>query len=124
MNDEDDLPQVSDPVLVGARAAARRLIPALGQRIEVDVEAALHARDLASLPQQYFDPISLGGLIVSVATLAWTVYTDLRSKTPQPSAETVARTVRVQVRNTGATASEQTDRVIEVVVDEVLHAAL
>lgn len=110
----------ADPVFAAARAAARRLAPALGERIEVEVEAALHAQEQ---PQQYCDPISLGGLLVSVATLAWTVYADLRSKAPQPSAEIVARTVRVQLRDEGAIAPEQRDRVIEVVVDEVLRTA-
>jgi hypothetical protein len=123
MSGEDNLAPVSDPVLVGARAAARRLVPALGPGIEADVEAALHVRVLAPQPQQYFDPISLGGLVVSVATLAWSVYTDLRSKTPQQSAETIARAVRVQLRDTGALVPEQRDRIIEVVIDEVIHAA-
>jgi len=123
MTGDDHPTPLSGPVPAGARAAARRLAAELDPGIEVDVEAALHTRGLAPQPRQYFDPISLGTLIVSVATLAWTVYTDLRSRTPQPSAKTVARTVRVQLRDTDAMAPEQRDRVIEVVVDEVLCAA-
>ncbi len=84
MSGEAHSTPLSDPVPAGARAAARRLAAELGLRIEVNVAAALHTRGRAPQPAQYFDPISLGGLIVSVATLAWTVYTDLRSRTPQP----------------------------------------
>jgi hypothetical protein len=123
MSSDSHSKPVSDPVPAGARAAARRLAAELGPSTEVDVEAALHTGGRTPQPAQYFDPISLGGLIVSIATLAWTVYTDLRSRTPQPSAETVARTVRVQLRGADAMAPEQRDRIVEVVVDEVLHAA-
>ncbi len=123
MSGEAHSTPLSDPVPAGARAAARRLAAELGLRIEVNVAAALHTRGRAPQPAQYFDPISLGGLIVSVATLAWTVYTDLRSRTPQPSAETVTRAVRVQLRGADAMAPEQRDHIIEVVVDETLHAA-
>jgi hypothetical protein len=124
MSGDDHSTPLNDPVPTGARAAARRLAAEIDPGLEVDVEAALHTRGLAPQPRQYFDPISLGTLIVSVATLAWTVYTDLRTRTPQPSAETVARTIRVQLRDADAMAPEQQARVVEVVVDEVLHAAL
>jgi hypothetical protein len=122
MTTEDDATVVGDPVPAGARGAARRLAAELDPGIEIDVEAALHARGRAPQPAQYFDPISLGTMIVSIATLAWNVYTDLRRRTPQPSAETVTRTVRVQLRDADAIAPEQRDRIIEVVVDEVLRA--
>jgi hypothetical protein len=45
------------------------------------VEDALRAPGREQRPEQYFDPITLGGLIVSIATLAWNAYTDLKKKT-------------------------------------------
>jgi hypothetical protein len=88
-----------------------------------DVEAALHARGSTRHPQQYLDPISLASLIVSVATLAWTVYTDLKNKTPNPSPTVVARTIRVRLSNDSELDPAQRDRIIEVVVDETFQAA-
>ncbi len=90
-----------------------------------DVEAALQTRDEAQRPEQYLDPVSLGGLIVSVASLAWTVYKDLRSKTAKPSPDVVERTVRVELRSTEAEAlaPAERDRIIKVVVSETVGAA-
>lgn len=34
-----------------------------------------------------FDPVSLASLIVAVATLAWTIYNDQRTRTPDPAAQ-------------------------------------
>jgi hypothetical protein len=62
-----------DPVEHTVRAAAHRLVAEHGPGLVTDVEAALHARGSAQRPEQYLDPVSLGSLIVSVATLAWTV---------------------------------------------------
>ena len=57
----------------------------------------------------------------AVASLAWTIYRDLRGKSEPPQREVVERRVRVEVRELDAgTAPEQRDRIIEVVVDELL----
>jgi hypothetical protein len=123
MSGEQQPMRASDPVSESARAAARRLAAELEPRIALDVEGALQRRELARRPEQYFDPISLAGLIVSVAALAWNVYTDLRKRTAQPSPEVLARTVRVQLRSPDATDPEQRDRIIEVVVGETIRVA-
>lgn len=60
-----------DPVADASRAAAQHLAGELGPGLAVGVEAALHRRQQAHGPEQYPDPVALGGLIVSVATLAW-----------------------------------------------------
>ena len=44
--------------------------------------------------QPYMDPVALASLIVGVASLAWTVYTDLRKRTVKPTAE-INMTVQV-----------------------------
>src|SRR6202035_2704826 len=65
---------IDDPAAAAARSAAAILAPDLGQHLSVEVEAALAARAGAQRPERFFDPVSLGALIVSIATLAWTIY--------------------------------------------------
>jgi hypothetical protein len=86
----------------------------------MQVEAALAARGAEDRPQQYFDPISLGALLVSLASLAWTVYRDLRKQTDKPASEAVATRVRIKLREDDQELPD--GRVIEVVVDETLRA--
>jgi hypothetical protein len=76
---------------------------------------------MALRPDQYADPVSLGSLIVAVASLAWTVYSDLRKKTPKPSAEAVARQVRVDLKNYETSGHAETNRITEIVVSEVIY---
>ena len=87
---------MDDAVSGIARAAAARLSANLGGQVVVGVEEALQAQEGGAPPERYFDPISLGSLIVSVASLAWTVLTDLRRKHAKPLPDVVARRVRVQ----------------------------
>jgi hypothetical protein len=75
---------VNDPIGTAARAAAQRLEEENSLGLAAEVEAALAARDPALPPPQYLDPVSLASLIVSIAGLAWTVYTDLRKRTSHP----------------------------------------
>jgi hypothetical protein len=106
-----------------ARVAANRLAPEHGVDLAVEVERALHAKDSSQRPDQYFDPISLGSLIVSIASLAWTVYTDLRTKTPQPDPGVIARTIRVRLQDSGVLDSAQHEHIIDIVVDETVQDA-
>jgi hypothetical protein len=85
----------------------------------VEVEAALAAG--ADGPRgQYVDPISLGALIVSIATLAWQVYTDLKDRNGEPSKEVVARRVRIQLRDSEDTPTPDDQKVIDIIVDETI----
>jgi hypothetical protein len=53
---------MEDPASENARAADARLVPEFGQRIVIDVEAALRDNEGVQQPDQYFvDPISLEG---------------------------------------------------------------
>ena len=106
------------PVARGARAAAQRLAPG-SDSLAADVEATLHAQN-ARRPDQYVDPISLGALIVAAASLAWTVYTDLRAKTTRPALQVVARRVRTELADQGPTGPTERDRIIEIVVAETI----
>ena len=68
-------------------------------------------------------PISIAGLIVSVAALAGTIYNDLRTKTPEPSPAIISRTIRVQLSDVGGLDSAQRDRIIGIVIDETVQTA-
>jgi hypothetical protein len=115
---------MSDPVGEASRAAAEHLATEFGPGLVVDVEEALNTRKGSTSPDRFFDPISLGGLIVSVATLAWTVYRDLVKTTPNPTQEVVTRRVRVNLEAHERVTPTQRDRIIDVVVTEILTAGL
>jgi putative transposase len=87
--------------------------------IAKDIKPA--TRESPSAPPQYADPIALASLIVAIASLAWTVYTDLRKRTAQPKAEVVARTVRVIQHDQGQ--ADAPDHIVEVVVTETIRPA-
>ncbi|KOX21727.1 hypothetical protein ADK67_25520 [Saccharothrix sp. NRRL B-16348] len=107
-------PVTRDPIGRTARAAARRLAPDHGPELEAQVEAALYARSA----NQYLDPIALGSLIVSVATLAWTVYNDVRDKSPKPSREAITERVRAGL-STDDPSPADLDKIIDAVVEEI-----
>ena len=112
---------MSDPIAVAARAAAQQLETEAGPGLVTEVEAVLATREFPAAPPQYVDPVALASLIIAIASLAWTVYTDLKKHTATPSAEVVARTIRVTRRDQGQAAAA--DHIIEVVVTETLRAA-
>ncbi len=112
-----------DPVAATARAAAGQLAAQYGPGLAAEVEAALHARGTGHRPEQYFDPVSLGSLIVSIADLAWTIVAGLKTKTPNPAADVLARAVRVELRTRDDTAIASQDKVTDVVVTEIIQAA-
>lgn len=114
---------MTDPISAAARATAEHLAAEYGRGLAVDVEAALHARGTAQRPGQYLDPVSLGSLIVAIATLAWTIYCDQRKKTPEPPPGAVARQVRVELRQHSIASQQDTGRITEIVVTKVIQAA-
>ncbi len=125
---------MTDHVAEAARSAAVILAPDLGGNLPVEVEAALAARAGDQRPERFFDPISLGTLIVSVATLAWTVYNDQRNRTREqraelypaakdPEADSVTRQVRIRLRESDEILPPATDRIAEVVVTEIIRLA-
>ena len=61
-----------------ARRAADRLAEGVGKALRDDVERELARDPLEEQSKRIFDPISLGALIVSLASIGWTVYRDLK----------------------------------------------
>jgi hypothetical protein len=113
---------MTDPISAAARATAERLAVEYGPGLSADVEAALPAQRTAQRPDRYIDPVSVGSLIVAIATLAWTVYSDLRKQTPQPSPEVIARQVRAEVAEYDGPGTDESDRITSIVVTEIIKA--
>ena len=116
---------MTDSVANAARSAAVILAPDLGQHLPVAVEAALAARGGDQRPDRYLDLASLGSLIVSVATLAWTVYNDQRNRSHerQPEADSIARQVRITLREQDTALPPGTEHITEVVATEIIRHA-
>ena len=72
--------------------------------------------------EQYFDPISLGGLIVSVATLAWTMHNDLRKPTAKSQADAMASRIHAELGSWSNYNPASLSQVIDVVITEVTEA--
>jgi hypothetical protein len=125
---------VIDPTAQAARAAAAILAPDLGLNLPVEVEAALAARGGDQRLDRYVDVVSLGTLIVSVATLAWTIYNDQRNRmkeqqtepnhaAQEPDGESIARQVRITLREQDTALPPGTERITEVVATEIIRQA-
>jgi hypothetical protein len=116
---------MTDPVAEAARAAAAALASQAGPGLLTEVEAALAARGTQQRPGRYLDPVSLAGLIVAIATLAWTVYNDQRSRTPGPPPEIIARQVRITLREQDTALPDGTEHITEIIATEITrHAGL
>ena len=110
---------MTDPITIAARAAAQCLVADYGPRLPDEVEAALSTRGTARRPDQFIDPVSVGSLIVAIATLAWTVYSDLNKKTP----ETVIKQIRCELREYDGPGTGDADHITTIVVGEIVRAA-
>jgi hypothetical protein len=115
---------MTDTAADAARTAAAILAPDLGPHLPAEVEAALAARDTQQRPGQYLDPISLASLIVSIAGLAWTIYNDRRSRTLEPPPpDSIARQVRITLRDQDLSLPPETDRITEIIATEITRRA-
>lgn len=116
---------MTDPAADAARSAAAILAPGHGQNLPVEVEAALAARGGDQRPERYFDPVSIGTLIVSIATLAWTVYNDQRNRGhgQEPEADSFTREVRITLRDQDTALPPGTELITEVVATEIIRHA-
>jgi hypothetical protein len=60
---------------------------------------------------------------VSIATLAWTIYNDQRRRTPDPQPDTVARQVRITLRDQDISLPAGTEQIIEIIATEITSHA-
>jgi hypothetical protein len=120
---------VTDPAAQAARSAAAILAPDLGPALPAEVEAALAARHAQQRPDRYSDPVSLASLIVSIATLAWTIYNDQRTRhgqpdhDPAPQPDVIARQVRITLRDQDIQLPSGTERITEIIATEITRHA-
>jgi hypothetical protein len=118
---------MTDPAAIAARTAAIILAPDLGPSLPAHVEAALAVRDTEQRPDRYLDPVSLASLIVSVATLAWTIYNDQRTRhdqhDPDPQPDVIARQVRIILRDQDIQLPPGTERITEIIATEITRHA-
>jgi hypothetical protein len=114
---------MTDSVADAARSAAAILAPDLGPGLPAEVEAALAARGAQQRPDRYIDPVALAGLIVAIATLAWTIYNDQRNRSHErdPEADSIARQVRITLREQDTRLPPGTERITEVVATEIIR---
>ena len=113
------MPDSSDDI---ARRAAQRLRGDLGQNLPATVEAQLQMGGTG--PERY-EPvttvIALATLLLNVAKFAWDIYRDRKKDAKEvPSAETIARTIRLELKSDEGVSAEQRDKIIDVVVEELL----
>lgn len=113
---------MGSPVDRIARSAAQRLaldadLPALVPEVERQLEIG----DGIPSPDRY-EPVtmSIAALLVSVASLAWTVYTDLKKQTPKPDPEVVKRRIRVEIELPDGVPAAERDRIITAVVEQAM----
>jgi hypothetical protein len=94
----------SDPEAQIARRAAQHLAGEIDPTLPAQVEQEL-AKDPLEQRSERFDPISLGGLIVSLAALGWTIYRDLKkdreAAQQAASAEHLADELREEAKANG-----------------------
>lgn len=110
---------MTNPVARAARAAAAILALDHSPSLPVEVEAVLAARDSHQRPDRFIDPVSLGSLIVSIATLAWTIYKDQRAETPDPQPDAIAHGVQDTLSQQGVTLPSGTEKITEIIVHEI-----
>jgi hypothetical protein len=118
-----DAVTTAGPINAAARATAQRLTACHSPGLAVEVEAALSAEGTDRDSWQYVDPVSVGALIVSVATLAWTVYADTRKRTSHPSPDVIIQQVRAEFREYEGPGVDDLTNITRVVVTEIVQAA-
>ena len=105
-----------------ARRAAQRLGNELDRNLPAAVEAQVQRG--GKVPERY-EPattIALAALILSAAKFAWDIYGDIKKDSKAtPAREVIARRMRLELNVGEELNSEQSDRVIAVVVDELMN---
>jgi hypothetical protein len=114
---------MASPVDRIARSVAARLAQDADLPLLVpEVERQLTIGDTGQTAERY-EPItiSLAALLVSVAGLAWNIYTDLKKQNPHPDPEVIKRRIRVEIELPPEQFSvADRDRVISAVVEQTL----
>jgi len=109
-----------------ARRAAARLTD-IEPNLPTQVETELKQDPLENPTERFIDPISLAALIVSIASLGWTIYHDIKKDHADASAKTQA--LKQQLKDGQAAAGlpniapAQYDHILTVVATEIVQLA-
>jgi len=121
---------MTHPAADAARSAATIMAADLGSDLPAAVEAILQASDDHTQSPDQYDPLAIVGLgvgaaslIVSLAQLAWSVYTSQREYTPEPASESIAREIRIILSEQPVPTIAETDRIAEVIITEIIRHA-
>lgn len=104
-----------------ARRAAGRLTADFGPGLPAFVEGRLQNPDAG--PQRFTGvetAIAAAAALVSIAQFAWQVYRDLKKDRAEVSRDAIARTIRLQVELPAQVTAAGRDRMVAVVVEEML----
>ncbi|HCT77523.1 MAG TPA: hypothetical protein DGG94_13040 [Micromonosporaceae bacterium] len=112
---------MDDPIAEIARATAQRLTTRHGYQLSTELEVALRTRQTTPANDRYGDPVAIASLIIAIATLTWTIYSDLKKATPSPPPETIARTTRIRLRETHNVDTMTSNSIIDIAVEETIR---
>jgi hypothetical protein len=113
---------IDDRVAMVARAAAEQLSPQMGSRLAVDVEMVLAGGDYNDpTSERYFDLVSFGGLLVSIAQLALQILDRHRAQGQTPTLPVLAREIRITQREI-THVDGTVEKLTEVVASEAIKA--
>jgi hypothetical protein len=116
---------IDDVAAEAARAASAELGPQYGPRLEAEVETAIYANGAdpageRKAPDQYFDPVALGALIVSIAQFGYQVYKDQKKKGHRSTRDDIAQAIRIQRRKRTDLTGEEIE-LIEIVSAKIIE---
>ncbi len=113
---------MSEPHAHIARHAAVKLAETTHAQLPQLTEGVL-AQGESSGPAQTYDAataIGLAALLVSMASLAWTIYQDRTQAASPPRRDLIARQLRVEIEVPHGISVEARDRMVTVVVEETM----
>ena len=106
-----------------ARRVAMRLSTEFGHNLPATLEAQLLG---AGAPPQRYEIatiVAVATLILEVAKFGWEVYLDRKKNARPVDADSMGRTIRLQLSATLSLPDAQRDRVIQTVVEEILNSS-
>lgn len=104
-----------------ARRAAQRLATDIDRPLLI-AEVERHLDNQTAPEAATYEPVtvSVAAFIVSIASLAWTIYNDIKNRGGQVDQEVVSRRIRVMIKPSDNFSESERDRIVDVVVEETV----
>jgi hypothetical protein len=111
------MPTFSESDDIARRAAAR-----LSSEFDPNLPALVEAQLQGGGAPQRFSPtgIAVAALVVQIVKFAWDVWRDLQKDGKPPPPDLLASRIRLEVPVDSGVGESERDRIIEIVVDEVM----